>query len=46
MGYKFNNVAFAFVKLNDYRIHCWCVCKDEGINMMKNSGMKEKSGTL
>ena len=45
MGYKFDTVAFAFVKVNYYRIYWWCVCKDEAINMMKNSGIKEKSGT-
>ena len=43
---SFNNVEIVFVKGNDYRIHFWYVSKDEVINIMKNSNLKEKSGPL
>ena len=30
----------------DYRIHFWCMSKDEAIKYIKNSTLVEKGGTL
>ena len=30
---NFNNVVIASVKGSDYRIHFWCMSKDDAINM-------------
>ena len=43
---NFNNVAIASVKGNDYRIHFWYMSKDGAINIMKNSNLNEKAGSL
>lgn len=43
---SFNKFAIVFVKGNNYRIHFWHMSRDEAINVMKSSGLKEKSGTL
>ena len=34
---SFNDVAIAFVKGSDYRIHFWYMNKNDAINIMKNS---------
>ena len=41
---NFNDVAIAFVKDNDYRIHFWCMSKDNAINIINNSNSNEKAG--
>ena len=33
---KFNDVAIAFVKKSDYRIHFWYMSKDNPITIMKS----------
>ena len=43
---NFNDVAIVFVKGNDYRIHFWWTSKDDAINIMKNSDLNEKTGSL
>ena len=43
---SFNDVAIVSVKENDYRTHFWYMSKDEVMNIMKNSYLKEKSGSL
>ena len=40
------NVASVSIKGSDYRIHFWYMSKDDAINIMKNSDLKEKSGLL
>ena len=30
----FNNIAIAYIKENAYRIHFWCMRKDDAINIM------------
>ena len=37
-----NDNAIASVKGNDYRIDFWYMSKDQAINIMKNSQLKEK----
>ena len=41
-----NGVAIIFVKGIDYRIHFWYMSKNDSINIMKNSNLNEKSGSL
>ena len=43
---NFNDVAIASVKESDYRIHFWYKSKNDAINIMKNSNLNEKSGSL
>ena len=43
---SFNDVSLASIKGNDYRIHFWCMSKDEAISIMYNSSLNEKSGLL
>ena len=43
---NFNFNAIVSVKVNDYRNHFWHMGKDEAINIMKNSNLNEKSGSL
>ena len=38
---NFNDVAIAFVKVSDYRIHFWYMNKDDSINVMKYSDLKK-----
>ena len=42
---SFNDVAIVFVKGIDYRIHFWYTSKDEVTKILKNSNLKDKSGT-
>ena len=39
---NFNDVAFVFVKKNDYRIHSWYMSMDDAISMIKNSDLNKK----
>ena len=41
-----NAVAIALFKENDYRICFWYMSKDVVINIMKNSNVNEKTGSL
>ena len=41
---NFNDIAIVSVKGSDYRIHFWYISKNNAINIMKNSGLNEKSG--
>ena len=41
-----NDVAIVSVKGSDYRIHFWYMNKDDGIIIMKNSNLNEKSESL
>ena len=43
---NFNDVAIVSVKGSDYRIHFWYMSKNDAINIMKNSNLNEKSGSL
>ena len=43
---NFNNVAIVSIKGNDYRIHVWYMSKDDAINIMNNSSLNEKAGSL
>ena len=36
---NFNDVAIVSAKQNDYRIHFWCMSKDDAINIMNNSNL-------
>ena len=43
---SFNDVAIVSVKGSDYRIHFWYMSKNDAINILKNSNLNEKSGSL
>ena len=43
---NFNDVAIVSIKGNDYRIYFWYTSKDDAINIMKNSNLNEKIGSL
>ena len=43
---NFNDVAMVSIKGNDYRIHFWYMSKDDAINIMKNSSLNKKAGSL
>ena len=43
---NFNDVAIVSIKESDYRIHFWCMSKYDVINIIKNSNLNEKSGSL
>ena len=43
---NFNDVAIVSVKGNDYRIHFWYMSKNDAINLMNNSSLNEKNGSL
>ena len=43
---NFNNVAIAFNKGNDYRIHFWYMSKNDAIRIMHNSSFIDKKGVL
>ena len=45
-GKSFNNVAIVYVKGSAYRIHFWCMSKDDAINIMGISNWIDKSGVL
>ena len=43
---SFNNVAIVFVKGNYYKIQFWYMSQNEAINLLRNTDLTEKSGTL
>ena len=43
---NFNEVAIVSIKGNDYKFHFWYVSKDDAINIMKNTNLNEKTGSL
>ena len=43
---NFNDVAIVSIKGNDYIIHFWYMRKDEGISIMHNYSLNEKTGIL
>ena len=43
---NFNDVAIVSIKGNDYRIHFWYMSKNDAINLMNNSSLIEKTGSL
>ena len=43
---NFNDVTIVSIKGNDYRIDFWYMNKDDAINIMNNSNLNEKTGSL
>ena len=43
---SFNNIAIVYVKGNEYRIHAWCMSKDEAINIINGESLVDKGGVL
>ena len=43
---SFNNVAVLYVKGSAYRIHFWCMSKDDAINIMNGSNLVDKIDVL
>ena len=43
---RFNNVAVLYVKGSAYRIHFWCMSKDDAINIMNGSNLVDKMDVL
>ena len=43
---SFNDVAIVSIKGNDYRIHFWCMSKNDAIVSMTNSNLIDKNGIL
>ena len=43
---NFNDVGIVSVKGSDYRIHFWHMSKNDVINIMKNSNLNKKGGSL
>ena len=43
---NFNDVAIVPIIGNDYRIHFWYMGKNDPINIMNNSNLNEKTGSL
>ena len=43
---SFNNIAIAYVGGSAYRIHFWCMSKDDAINIMNGSILLDKRGVL
>ena len=43
---SFNDIAILSIKGNDYRIHFWCMNKNDAIVLMTNSNLKNKNGIL
>ena len=42
----FHNIAIVYIKENAYRIHFWCMSKDDAINIMNGSNLVYKRGVL
>ena len=40
------NVAIVSIKRSNYAVHFWYMSKHDAINIMKNSKLNEKSGSL
>ena len=45
-GLSFKNVAIVYVKGSAYRIHFWCMSKDDAINIRNNFSVIDKMGVL
>ena len=43
---SFYNVAIVYVKESAYRIHFWCMSKDDAINITNGSNLVDKMGVL
>ena len=43
---NFNEVAIVSIKGNDYRMHFWCMSKNDAIVLMTNSNLKDENGIL
>ena len=43
---NFNDLAIVSIKGNSYRIHFWHMSKTDAINIMNNSNLNEKTGSL
>ena len=43
---SFNNVPIVYFKGSVYRIHFWCMSKDDAINIMNGSNLVDKNGVL
>ena len=43
---NFNDVAVIPIKRNDYKIQFWYMSKDDAINIMNNSSLNEKTGSI
>ena len=39
-----NDIAILSIKGNDYRIHFWCMSKNEAIVLMTNSNLRDRNG--
>ena len=39
---SFNDVAVVSIKGSDYRIHFWCMTKNDAINLLNNSWLDNK----
>ena len=42
----FNDVAIIYVKGSAYRIHIWCMSKDDAISIMNDSDLVDKKSVL
>ena len=40
----FNNIAIIYIRGSAYKIHFWCISKDDAINIMTNSNFVVKRG--
>ena len=38
----FNNIAIGYIKGSAYRIHFWCMSKDDAINIITSSNLDDK----
>ena len=43
---SFNDIAIVFIKGSDYRTHFWYMSKDDAVNIIHNSNLIDKKGTL
>ena len=43
---NFNDVAIVTIKGNNYKIHFWYMSKNDAINIMNDSSLNEKTGSL
>ena len=43
---NFNDVAIVSIKGSDYKIPFWYMSKNDSINIINNSNLNEKSGSL
>ena len=42
----FNNIAIVYINENAYRIHFWCMSKDDAINIITGPNLVDKRGVL